>query len=198
MVRCVGDAKTGSPRTRVSRGLNLGCSLERLLGCFAFRFRQHSVGARKGLTCLRFRTIDYVRDWLPIRRERCGSRGSRTSDGDVLREADRDPVAAVAKRHGVATDDLQLAQALWDVSGGRRAASEQLEHETRGSELVAERDLEIEVMGDQRKMVSVPARRGQVVYATGRGLSQRRACTLVQVGRSALQYRSGRRSRTRR
>ena len=38
-------------------------------------------------------------------------------------------------------------------------------------------------------MVSVPARRGQVV-ATGRGLSQRRACTLVQVGRSALQYRS--------
>ena len=36
-------------------------------------------------------------------------------------------------------------------------------------------------------MVSVPARRGQVVYATGRGLSQRRACTLVQVGRSALQ-----------
>ena len=39
-------------------------------------------------------------------------------------------------------------------------------------------------------MVSVPARRGQVVYATGRGLSQRRACTLVQVGRSALQYRS--------
>ena len=29
-------------------------------------------------------------------------------------------------------------------------------------------------------MVSVPARRGQVVYATGRGLSQRRACTLVQ------------------
>ena len=39
-------------------------------------------------------------------------------------------------------------------------------------------------------MVSVPARRGQVVYATGRGLSQRRACTLVQVGRSALHYRS--------
>jgi putative transposase len=39
-------------------------------------------------------------------------------------------------------------------------------------------------------MVSVPARRGQVVYATGRGLSQRRACTLVKVGRSALHYRS--------
>jgi putative transposase len=39
-------------------------------------------------------------------------------------------------------------------------------------------------------MVSVPARRSQVVFATGRGLSQRRACTLVKVGRSALRYRS--------
>jgi hypothetical protein len=34
--------------------------------------------------------------------------------------------------------------------------------------------------------VSVPARRSQVAFATGRGLSQRRACTLVKVGRSAL------------
>lgn len=39
-------------------------------------------------------------------------------------------------------------------------------------------------------MVSVPARRCQVAFATGRGLSQRRACTLVKVGRSALCYRS--------
>lgn len=39
-------------------------------------------------------------------------------------------------------------------------------------------------------MVSVPARREQVIYATGRGLSQRRACTLIEVGRSALRYRS--------
>jgi len=39
-------------------------------------------------------------------------------------------------------------------------------------------------------MVSVPARRGQVAYATGHGLSQRRACTLIGVGRSALHYRS--------
>ena len=39
-------------------------------------------------------------------------------------------------------------------------------------------------------MVSVPARRSQVAYATGKGLSQRRACTLIKVGRSALTYRS--------
>ena len=39
-------------------------------------------------------------------------------------------------------------------------------------------------------MVSVPARRCQVAFATGRGLSQRRACPLVKVGRLALRYRS--------
>ena len=39
-------------------------------------------------------------------------------------------------------------------------------------------------------MVSVPARREQVTYATRRGLSQRRACTLMKVARSALGYRS--------
>ena len=39
-------------------------------------------------------------------------------------------------------------------------------------------------------MVSVPARRAQVAYATGKGLSQRRACTLIGVARSALAYRS--------
>ena len=41
-------------------------------------------------------------------------------------------------------------------------------------------------------MVSVPARRRQVAYATGRGLSQRRACTLMRVSRSALAYQSAR------
>lgn len=39
-------------------------------------------------------------------------------------------------------------------------------------------------------MVSVPARRSQVAFAAAKGLSQRRACTLVGVGRSALHYRS--------
>ena len=44
-------------------------------------------------------------------------------------------------------------------------------------------------------MVSVPARRTQVAFATGRGLSRRRACTLLSVGRSALRYRSRRAER---
>ena len=37
-------------------------------------------------------------------------------------------------------------------------------------------------------MVSVPARRRQVAYGRERGLSQRRACTLFSVARSALAY----------
>jgi putative transposase len=39
-------------------------------------------------------------------------------------------------------------------------------------------------------MVSVPVRREQVMHATRRGVSQRRACTLMTVARSALGYRS--------
>jgi putative transposase len=39
-------------------------------------------------------------------------------------------------------------------------------------------------------MVGVPARRGGVAYARGRGLSGRRACTLLRVARSALGYLS--------
>lgn len=39
-------------------------------------------------------------------------------------------------------------------------------------------------------MVSAPARRQQVAYATKRGLSTRRACALLSVARSALHYES--------
>lgn len=39
-------------------------------------------------------------------------------------------------------------------------------------------------------MVSAPARRQQVAYATRRGLSERRACALLSVSRSALHYES--------
>jgi hypothetical protein len=38
--------------------------------------------------------------------------------------------------------------------------------------------------------VSAPARRQQVAYAKARGLSERRACALMSVARSALHYRS--------
>jgi predicted XRE-type DNA-binding protein len=69
----------------------------------------------------------------------------------------------------------------------------QLEQENaRLKKLVAERDLEIEVMKEvsRRKVVTAPMRRRQVAYGMRRGLSQRRACSLFSVARSALSYRS--------
>ena len=111
----------------------------------------------------------------------------------IIREADRDPVAAVAKRHGISEQTIYT----WRKRFGGLQASDvkrlrQLEVENgRLKKLVAERDLEIEVEGSRRKkMVSVPARRQRVAYGRGRGLSARRACTLFSVARSALEYRS--------
>lgn len=46
--------------------------------------------------------------------------------------------------------------------------------EAENEKLVAERDLEIEIMKEiNAKMVSVPARRSQVAFAAAKGLSQR-------------------------
>jgi putative transposase len=66
----------------------------------------------------------------------------------VLREADREPVTSVAKRHGVSEQTIYT----WRRRFGGFQASEvrrlrQLETENaRLKKLVAERDLEIEVM----------------------------------------------------
>src|ERR671911_223590 len=78
-------------------------------------------------------------------------RKSRFSDEQVvaiLREADRDPMAAVAKRHGVNEQTIDT----WRKRFGNFQADDvrrlkQLEAENaRLMKLVAERDLEIEVM----------------------------------------------------
>ena len=78
-------------------------------------------------------------------------RKSRFSDEQVvaiLREADRDPMAAVAKRHGVNEQTIYT----WRKRFGNFQADDvrrlkQLEAENaRLMKLVAERDLEIEVM----------------------------------------------------
>jgi putative transposase len=78
-------------------------------------------------------------------------RKSRFSDEQIvaiLREADRDPVAAVAKRHGVSEQAIYT----WRKRFGAMQSDDvrrlkQLEAENaRLKKLVAERDLEIEVM----------------------------------------------------
>src|SRR5690606_36050493 len=69
----------------------------------------------------------------------------------------------------------------------------QLEQENGGlKKLIAERDLEIEVMKEMaaKTMVSARMRRAQVGHLEQRGMSQRRACALLSVARSALHYRS--------
>lgn len=78
-------------------------------------------------------------------------RKSRFSDEKmvaILREADREPVATVAKRHGVSEQTLYT----WKKKFGtlqsddvRRLKALEAEN-TRLKKLVAERDLEIEVM----------------------------------------------------
>ena len=66
----------------------------------------------------------------------------------IVREADRDPVAAVSKRHGISKQTIYT----WRKRFGGLQASDvkrlrQLEVENgRLKKLVAERDLEIEVM----------------------------------------------------
>ena len=64
----------------------------------------------------------------------------------------------------------------------------QLEAENvRLKKLVAERDLDLEVM--KEVAASEPARRRQVAYSRERRLPARRTCALFSVARSALRYR---------
>jgi putative transposase len=84
----------------------------------------------------------------------------------VIREADREPVSVVAKRHGTSEQTFYT----WRKRFGGFQANDirrlkQLEAKNaRLKKLVAERDLEIEVMKEvaAKKLVSVPARRRQV------------------------------------
>ena len=78
-------------------------------------------------------------------------RKSRFSDEQVvaiLREADREPIATVAKRHGISEQTIYTWRkrfGAFQVDDVRRL--KQLETENaRLKKLVAERDLEIEVM----------------------------------------------------
>ena len=110
----------------------------------------------------------------------------------ILREADREPTGAVAKRHGLSEQTIYT----WRKRFGTFQADDvrrlkQLESRERAAEEAGRRarSRDRSDEGDRRKkMVSVPARRAAVAYAMGRGLSQRRACTLLGVGRSALHY----------
>jgi putative transposase len=108
-----------------------------------------------------FRATNCVRDWLPIRREQCVFTEEQMVA--IIREADREPVSLVAKRHEISEETIYT----WRKRFGGFQASEvrrlkQLEAENaRLKKLVAERDLEIEVMKEVAALVSAPARRVQ-------------------------------------
>ncbi|WP_186181806.1 IS3 family transposase [Burkholderia gladioli] len=112
----------------------------------------------------------------------------------ILREADKAPVAEVAKTHGISEQTIYNWRQHF---GGLEAADvkrlKQLAQENaRLKKMLAERDFELDVMREinGKKVVSAPARRLQVTYAKARGLWERRACALMSVARSALHYES--------
>lgn len=112
----------------------------------------------------------------------------------ILREADRDPVAQVAKKHGLSEQTIYTwRQRFSGMTADDVKRLRQLEQENaRLKKLLAERDLEIEVMKEisTKKMVSAPVRRQQTAFAQQQGLSQRRACALLSTARSSLRYHS--------
>jgi putative transposase len=111
----------------------------------------------------------------------------------ILREADQAPVAEVAKKHGVSDVTIYA----WRKRFGKLESVDvkrlrQLEQEnSRLKKLVAERDLNIEILKEvNAKMVSAQGRRQQVAYACQRGRFERRACALMSVARSSMKYQS--------
>ncbi|WP_338927568.1 IS3 family transposase (plasmid) [Mycetohabitans endofungorum] len=112
----------------------------------------------------------------------------------ILREADKTPVVEVAKKHGISEQTIyNWRQHFGVLEAADVKRLKQLEQENaRLKKMLAERDLELDVMKEinAKKLVSALARRKQVAYAKARGLSERRACALMSVARSALHYES--------
>ncbi|HGM4967856.1 TPA: IS3 family transposase [Pseudomonas putida] len=110
----------------------------------------------------------------------------------ILREADRDPVADVAKRHGVSEQSIygwRKRYGEFGVDEVRRLKEIETEN-ARLRKLLVERDLEIEAMKEVNppKVVSVQVRQEQARLVCSLGVSQRRACALYDISRSGLRY----------
>ncbi len=97
----------------------------------------------------------------------------------------------MAERHGVSEPSIcAWRKKFGDLGTDDVKRLKQLEQENnRLKKILAKRDLEIEVMKEiAAKMIGVQGRIEQARYAIGRGVSQRRACTLMNIARSGLLY----------
>ncbi len=110
----------------------------------------------------------------------------------VLREADRTTVAEAARKHRVIEPTIYAWRKHFgqiEVADVKRLKALEVEN-SRLKKLLAEAALDIEVLKEisSKKMGSPQGRREQVQLACQRGLSQRRACGLLGVARSTLNY----------
>ncbi|ATD66083.1 IS3 family transposase [Luteimonas chenhongjianii] len=110
-----------------------------------------------------------------------------------LREAEAGlPVKELCRRHGFSEASYYLWRSKFggmNVSEAKRLKELEIEN-ARLKKLLAEQVLENEVIKDvlRKKLVSAPARREQVRYMAGKGLSERRALRVVGMSASALRY----------
>ena len=112
----------------------------------------------------------------------------------ILREADQAPVSEVAKKHGVSDVTIYAwRQAIRQARVGRRQAVATARTRERPTEKAVGRAGSgyRDSQGSHcKKMVSAQVRRQQIAYVCQRGRSQRRACALLSVVRSAVNYQS--------
>ena len=114
----------------------------------------------------------------------------------ILREAEATSVEATAKKRAVSPASIYAwrrrfgGMAADDVKRLRQLESENAKLKKR----LADRLLEIDILKEfnPKKVVGVPARRGQVAAARARGLSQRRACALFVMTRAVFAYQAQR------
>ncbi|WP_156880485.1 IS3 family transposase [Thermomonas fusca] len=110
-----------------------------------------------------------------------------------LREAEAGvPVKELCRRHGFSEASYYLWRSKFggmSVPDAKRLKELETEN-ARLKKLLAEQVLENEVIKDvlRKRLVSAPARREQVRYMVGKGLSERRALAIVRMSASAFRY----------